>query len=301
MLRTSCTKASLTASNGAWRQQPSLHLPSKGHISSRPWTPTTRVSTSNVLNSSHHRSLHTSRPLFSGEPDLKHRNKPWNNKHTPFDFTQENYKKIYKILRKFPPNRKLSGVLPLLHMAQIQKGGWIPLSAMNKIADILEVDPMRIYEVCTFYSMFNREPIGKYHLQVCVTTPCMIRGSDEIMSAIEKHLGIELGETTEDKMFTLGEMECMGACVNAPMIAVADYRDPDNYSYNYYEDLTEDRTIEIIEMLRRGETPPTGSQSGRQNCRASHAKTSLTEEPKPPPCRDISAIREELEKQEQNK
>lgn len=247
------------------------------------------------------RALHATRQVLSLEQDFKHRDTKWNNEKTPFDFTPENYKEIQKVLRKFPTNRKRSGILPLLHIAQIQNRGWIPLAAMNKIASIVDVHPMRVYEVATFYSMFNRDPVGKFHIQVCVTTPCMVCGSDDLVAAIEKHLDIHMGETTKDGMFTLGEMECMGACVNAPMIVVSDYRNPDKFTYNYYEDLTVERTVEILDMLRRGEQPPVGSQTGRKNCMGIQGKTSLFEEPQAPHCRDLNKIRQDLEKKKEQK
>ncbi len=218
----------------------------------------------------------------------QHHDEPHNNLDTPFDFTPEMYVRVRNILSKYPPENKQSGIIPLLDLAQQQNGGWIPLSAMHKIADICGVPHIKVYEVSTFYSMFNREPVGKYHIQVCVTTPCMIRGCDNIIAAIEKHLKIKLGETTEDKLFTLGEMECMGCCVNAPMIVVSDYSNPPNFSYDYYEDLTVERAIEIIEMLRRGEKPNVGSQINRQWSAGIQGKTTLKfEKPPGPYCRNL--------------
>jgi NADH dehydrogenase (ubiquinone) flavoprotein 2 len=105
---------------------------------------------------------------------------------------------------------------------------------MQKIAEIVNVPQRVVYENATFYSMFNRYPVGKYHIQVCVTTPCMLRGCDQLMSGLEEYLGVHNGETTEDKFFTLGEMECMGACVNAPMVVISDYSNPPNFSYDFY-------------------------------------------------------------------
>lgn len=113
-----------------------------------------------------------------------------------------------------------------------------------------------IQQVATFYTMFNRSPMGKYHLMVCGTTPCMLQGAKGIYQALQKHLGVSYGQTTEDGMFTLSEMECMGACVNAPMIAVADYSNGvEGFRYDYYEDLTPDDTIKIVEALRKGKQP----------------------------------------------
>ncbi|CAI0402866.1 unnamed protein product [Linum tenue] len=124
----------------------------------------------------------------------------------------------------------------------------------EKVAKVIGVAPIRVYEVATFYSMFNRTPVGKYHLLVCGTTPCMIRGSRDIEDALLKHLGVKRNEVTKDGLFSVGEMECMGSCVNAPMITVADYSNgSEGYSYNYYEDVTPKRVVEIVELLRKGE------------------------------------------------
>jgi NADH dehydrogenase (ubiquinone) flavoprotein 2 len=219
---------------------------------------------------------------------FNHVDTPENNAATPFDFTPELYKRIEAILAKYPPDRKRSAVLPLLDLAQRQCAGWVPLAAMNKIAKILEIAPIRVYEVATFYSMVNRSPVGKYHLQVCVTTPCMIRGGDDVLHTLEKHLGIKLGETTADGMFTLGEMECMGCCTNAPMIAVADYSNPPEWRYDYYEDLTNETAVKVIEGLRTGDKNlKIGPQNGRKNCEGIKGKTTLMGEPAGPFCRDL--------------
>lgn len=131
-----------------------------------------------------------------------------------------------------------------------------------KVAEILEMAPIRVYEVATFYTMFNRSPIGKYQVMVCGTTPCRLNGSEKIEEAIRNHLGIHVGETTKDGMFTLCEMECMGSCVNAPMICIADFTNGvEGFSYNYYEDLTTKDAISILEALRKGEKPKAGRLS----------------------------------------
>lgn len=182
-------------------------------------------------------------------------------------------------------------MIPLLDLAQQQHGGWLPISAMNKIAQLLGMAPIRVYEVATFYSMFNRTKVGKYHLLVCGTTPCRLRGSCDIESALLKHLGVDRNEVTSDGMFSVGEMECMGCCVNAPMIVIADYtKGAEGYTYNYYEDLTPKRVIEIVEMLKRGESPPRGTQNpARSNSAPAGGPRTLLCEPKPPPCRDLDA------------
>ena len=201
-----------------------------------------------------------------------HRDTPENNPETPFDFTPENYKRIEAIVKNYPEGHKAAAVLPVLDLAQRQNG-WLPISAMNKVAEILQVPPMRVYEVATFYTMYNRKPVGKYHIQVCTTTPCMLRNSDSILEAIQKKLGIKVGETTPDKLFTLIEVECLGACVNAPMVQIND---------NYYEDLTPKDIEEIIDELKAGKIPKTGPRSGRFSCEPAGGLTSLTEPPKGP-------------------
>ena len=226
---------------------------------------------------------------------------------TPFDFNPANYNLVHKLLDRYPSNYKASAVIPLLDLAQQQNEGWLSLTAMNKVAEVLEMPPIRVYEVATFYTMFNRSKIGKYHLQICGTTPCMLQGSRRIEAAIRRHLNIEVGETTKDGMFTLSEMECMGACVNAPMIAVADYtKGVEGYTYTYYEDLTEKAVVNIIEQLKRGEKPTPNSQHRYkilpQGAVVSHkgetlewvgatgeVHRTLTSQPNAPFCRDLDA------------
>uniref|UniRef100_A0ABI7W9K3 NADH dehydrogenase [ubiquinone] flavoprotein 2, mitochondrial n=1 Tax=Felis catus TaxID=9685 RepID=A0ABI7W9K3_FELCA len=170
----------------------------------------------------HIRNLHkTAVQNGAGGALFVHRDTPENNPDTPFDFTPENYKRIEAIVGNYPEGHKAAAVLPVLDLAQRQNG-WLPISAMNKVAEVLQVPPMRVYEVATFYTMYNRKPVGKYHIQVCTTTPCMLRNSDSILEAIQKKLGIKVGETTPDKLFTLIEVECLGACVNAPMVQIND-------------------------------------------------------------------------------
>jgi NADH dehydrogenase (ubiquinone) flavoprotein 2 len=161
------------------------------------------------------RSLSTSLP--------QHINTDYNNPDIDWDFSPDNQKEVQKILAKYPKNYKASGIIPLLWLAQRQNNNWIPLAAMNKIAQITEVAPIRVYETCTFYTMFNREPVGKYHVQVCCTTPCMLRGAYDILETCEDELKVgRHNETTDDKLFTLIEVECLGACVNAPMVQIND-------------------------------------------------------------------------------
>ncbi|KAG6549086.1 hypothetical protein Mapa_009312 [Marchantia paleacea] len=220
-----------------------------------------------------------------------HRNTSDNNPDVPFEFTSANMEKVKEILSHYPKNYKQSGIIPLLDLAQQQNGGWLSINSMNKIAEIVGVAPIRVYEVATFYSMFNRQKVGTYHVMVCGTTPCMLRGSRTIEAALLKHLGVERNEVTKDGKFSVGEMECMGCCVNAPMIVVADYSNGvEGYSYNYFEDLTPERVVEVIEAYRKGEKPPHGTQNPeRLNCGPAGGLTTLLGEPKPPPCRDLAA------------
>ncbi|KAJ2813498.1 NADH:ubiquinone oxidoreductase 24, partial [Coemansia sp. 'formosensis'] len=171
-----------------------------------------------------------------------HRDTPENNPNTPFEFDARSLVEANAIIGKYPPQYKKAAMIPLLHLAQKQNG-WTSLSVMNYVAKFLEVPPMRVYEVATFYTMFNRSPVGKYFLQVCTTTPCELCGASKIVETIEKHLGIKVGETTPDKLFTLVEVECAGACINAPVISVND---------DYFEDLTPEATVSLLENLKAG-------------------------------------------------
>ncbi|KAL3700828.1 hypothetical protein R1sor_018850 [Riccia sorocarpa] len=220
-----------------------------------------------------------------------HRNTGDNNPEVPFEFTQANLERVKEVLSHYPKNYKQSGIIPLLDLAQQQNGGWLSISSMNKIAEIVGVAPIRVYEVATFYSMFNREKVGTYHVMVCGTTPCMLRGSRDIEAALLKHLGVDRNEVTTDGKFSVGEMECMGSCVNAPMIVVADYSNGvEGFTYNYFEDLTPESVVEIVEAYRRGEKPKHGTQNPeRLNCGPAGGLTTLLGEPKAPPCRDLSA------------
>ena len=145
-------------------------------------------------------------PKFQFSGYVSHREKPDNNDSTPFEFTEDNYKEVANLLSKYPPNWKRSAIIPLLHLAQKQNDNFLSLSAMRKVAKITEVNEMDVFEVASFYTMFNRERVGKFHLQICGTTPCQLRGSEAIIEACEKHLGIKNGQTTSDYMFTIQEV-----------------------------------------------------------------------------------------------
>lgn len=191
-----------------------------------------------------------------------HRDSPENNRNTPFEIKPEDMRRIDEVVARYPPNYKASAVIPVLDLVQQMNGGSLSLTAMNKVAAILEMPEIRVYEVATFYTMFNRSKIGKYHVLICGTTPCRLNGAEKIEKALVDHLGIHIGETTPDGVFTLGEMECMGACVNAPMIAVADYSKGtvEDFSYIYYEDLSAADAIKIVDTLKKGDKPRVGSQ-----------------------------------------
>ncbi|XP_064610948.1 NADH dehydrogenase [ubiquinone] flavoprotein 2, mitochondrial-like [Liolophura sinensis] len=222
------------------------------------------------------RQLHGT-PAMCSSHLFVHRDSPDNNPNTPFEFSPENKKRVESILANYPEGHKSAAVIPLLDLAQRQIG-WTPISAMHHVADLLKMPRMRVYEVATFYTMFNREPVGKYFVQICTTTPCMLGGvgSGPILEAIKSNLGIDVGETTEDKMFTLAEVECLGACINAPMVQIND---------NYYEDLTVDDMNRILNDLKAGKEPKPGPQSGqdwRFACEPKGGLTCLTEPPKGP-------------------
>jgi NADH-quinone oxidoreductase subunit E len=180
----------------------------------------------------------------------------------PFAFDALSEAEIDKVLAKYPRGRQASAVLPLLWLVQRQMArqtgsAWLPRTAMDVVAARLEMPAIRVYEVATFYLMFNTKPVGKFHLQVCTTTPCWLRGSDDVVAACKKVSGIHgFGETSADGLFTMTEVECLGACVNAPVLQVND---------DYYEDMDGRLTEGLLAALKRGEAPPApGSMIGRQ-------------------------------------
>jgi NADH-quinone oxidoreductase subunit E len=177
-----------------------------------------------------------------------------------FAWTDANAVKAREIIARYPEGRQVSAVIPLLDLAQRQVGaetstqGWLPIPVMEFVAKELDASYIRVLEVATFYTMFNLAPVGRFHVQVCGTTPCMLRGSDDVFTACAKR-GLKKGKTTGDGLFTLTEVECLGACANAPMVQIND----DNY-----EDLTEESMGAILDALARGETPKPGPQVDRQ-------------------------------------
>lgn len=200
----------------------------------------------------------------------------------PETFTFKDKKKVQEIISLYPKGRQQSAVMPLLDLAQRQVGaegakasppygGWIPRAAMDHIADTLGMAPVKVYEVATFYSMYNLAPVGKNLVQICTTTPCWLCGSDEIVKTCKSHLGIGMDETTKDGKFTIMEVECLGACVNAPMVQIND---------DYYEDLTPASMKELLNILSEGMEPPVGSQKGRKASMPLSGPTTLEEQAK---------------------
>jgi NADH-quinone oxidoreductase subunit E len=171
-----------------------------------------------------------------------------------FEFSAENRARAETVCARYPADRKASATIALLDLAQRQNGGWLSPACIEYVAAYLEIAPIRAYEVASFYSMFNTQPVGKYFIQVCRTTPCWLRGSDGITETCKKKLGVGLREVSADGLFSVVEVECLGACANAPMAQINDF---------YYEDLTPERMAEIIDALRAGEEVKAGSQTGR--------------------------------------
>ncbi len=186
-----------------------------------------------------------------------------------FAFSPENLERAKAHIAKYPPGRQASAVLPLLDLAQRQQGGWLPRAAMDYVAEMLGMARIRVYEVASFYTMFNLRPVGRYLLQACTTTPCWLRGSDDVVAACERKLGIAMGETTPDGLFTLVEVECLGACVNAPVLQVND---------DFYEDLDGPATETLLDALREGKPPPTGSVAGRHGSEPAGGRRTLVEQ-----------------------
>jgi NADH-quinone oxidoreductase subunit E len=178
-----------------------------------------------------------------------------------FTFDPASEAEIAAAVAKYPPGRQASAVLPLLYIVQRQMArqtgsAWVPQAAMDEVARHLGMPPIRVYEGATFYLMFNTRPIGRFHLQVCTTTPCWLRGSDDVVAACRKATGIKgWHETSADGLFTMTEVECLGACVNAPILQVND---------DFYEDMDAESTERLLQALRRGEIPKPGSVIGRQ-------------------------------------
>jgi NADH-quinone oxidoreductase subunit E len=190
-----------------------------------------------------------------------------------FVWTPENERHARLIISRYPPGRQVSAVIPLLDLAQRQVGaetgtqGWLPIPVVEYVAAYLKMPYMRAYEVATFYTMFNLRPVGRFHVQVCGTTPCLLRGADDVLDACYAK-GMKKGATTEDGLFTLSEVECLGACANAPMVQIND----DNF-----EDLTFESTTAVLDALASGRMPRPGSQIGRQTSAPEGGPSTLPE------------------------
>eukprot|EP00308_Calcidiscus_leptoporus_P005644 CAMPEP_0119404010 /NCGR_PEP_ID=MMETSP1334-20130426/143676_1 /TAXON_ID=127549 /ORGANISM="Calcidiscus leptoporus, Strain RCC1130" /LENGTH=276 /DNA_ID=CAMNT_0007427967 /DNA_START=18 /DNA_END=848 /DNA_ORIENTATION=+ len=249
------------------------------------------------------RLVHASAVRHGAGP-FKHFESAENSSGMAFEFDAESEKEIAFTLSKYPDTLqgRQSGIMPLLWIVQQQLdrthntikassapgamdfpktqggGGWVPLAAMHKIAERLGCTHMDVYEVATFFTMYNRERKGAFHIQLCATTPCMVCGAYDIMSTIEDHLGIKAGESSSDGMWTLTEVECLGACVNAPMIQVNDF---------FFENLTPESTIKLLDNLRDGKEVKIGPQNGLKNSEGPMGRTSLTGPPSGPYCREL--------------
>ena len=185
-----------------------------------------------------------------------------------FEFSKENLIEVEKEIKKYPKNRKASAVLALLYLVQKQNENWIPLIAIKYVAKILNMPYIKVYEVATFYSMFNLSPVGKYFIQVCTTTPCMIRGAKKLVDACKTNISKNQKELSENKLCSWTEVECLGACVNAPMMQI---------NQDYFEDLNEGTAKEIIQQLLKDKFPKSGSARNRKNTAPEKGKTTLLE------------------------
>jgi len=182
-------------------------------------------------------------------------NKVYNISDEIFNWSEDNFKRASEIIKKYPDSRQQSAVIPLLDLAQRQNSGWLSKTTIEKVAETLSMSYIRVLEVATFYSMFNLEPVGENFVEICRTTPCWLRGSDKLVEVAKEVSNIQLGETSNDKKFTIVEVECLGACCNAPMVQIND---------DYYEDLDEDSFKKILTDLKQSKEITKGSQIGRQ-------------------------------------
>ena len=185
-----------------------------------------------------------------------------------FESSKENLEEAHNEVKKYPKDRKASAILPLLHLVQKQNDNWIPLAAIKYVAKLLDIPYIQVYEVTTFYSMFNLAPVGKYFIQVCTTTPCMIRGAKKIVDVCKKYISKNQNELSTNKLCSWTEVECLGACVNAPMLQI---------NQDYFEDFDETKTEETIKKLLKDELPKPGSAKNRKSSAPESGKTSLLE------------------------
>jgi len=185
-----------------------------------------------------------------------------------FEFSKDNLQEAENIIKQYPKNKKASAVLALLYLVQKQHDNWIPLAAIKYVAKFLEIPYIQVYEVATFYSMFNLAPVGKYFVQICTTTPCMIRGSNKVIDVCKKHIANNQNELSKNKLCSWTEVECLGSCVSAPMMQI---------NQDYFEDLDEKKTEEIIQMLLNDKFPKPGSYRNRKNTAPEKGRTTLLE------------------------
>jgi len=185
-----------------------------------------------------------------------------------FEFSKDNLQEAENIIKQYPKNRKASAVLALLYLVQKQHDNWIPLVAIKYVAKFLEIPYIQLYEVATFYSMFNLAPVGKYFVQICTTTPCMIRGTNKMLDVCKKHIAKNQNELSKNKLCSWTEVECLGSCVSAPMMQI---------NQDYFEDLDEKKTEEIIQMLLNDNFPKPGSYRNRKNTAPEKGRTTLLE------------------------
>ena len=190
------------------------------------------------------------------------------NQPTSFKFSEENLLKAQNEISKYPDGKKASALVAILFLVQKQNDNWIPLVAIKYVAKFLGISYIQVYEVCTFYSMFNLSPVGKYFIQICTTTPCMIRGSNKIVDVCKKYISEDQYNLSKDKLCSWTEVECLGACVNAPMMQI---------NKDYFEDLNESKTEEIIQKLLKDEFPEPGSAKNRKNTAPEKGRMTLLE------------------------
>ena len=185
-----------------------------------------------------------------------------------FEFNSTSMEAAKKIVKNYPQNKQKSAVMALLYIAQKQNNNWIPLAAMKYIGKFLDMPYIKVYEVATFYTMYNLSPVGKYFIQVCTTTPCMIRGAYKLVEACKEKISDNENELSNDNSCSWMEVECLGACVNAPMMQIND---------DYYEDLDKEKTLKILDKVLSGETPKPGSYRGRVNNEPENNRKTLVE------------------------
>ena len=185
-----------------------------------------------------------------------------------FEFTLDNLEKARKAIKKYPNGKQQSAVMALLYLVQKQNNNWIPLVAIKYIGKFLEMPYIKVYEVATFYYMYNLTPVGHHFIQVCTTTPCMIRGAYKLVEACKEKISPNENELSKDKSCSWMEVECLGACVNAPIMQIND---------DYYEDLDKEKTLKIIDQILKGETPKSGSYRGRLNSEPENNRKTLIE------------------------